>query len=117
MGAAFLCADLAITPEIREDHAAYIGHWLQVLKKDKHAIFSAAAHAQKAADYLNNLQPGAHQTAALNLPGRHSPPLPSSFALALYFRFLYVHICTHPKGRIYIRMKTRTEHDYYRHEL
>ena len=64
MGAAFLCADLSITPEIREDHAAYISHWLTVLKNDKRAIFSAAAHAQKATDYLKNLQPGAQQTAA-----------------------------------------------------
>jgi antirestriction protein ArdC len=29
IGSAFLCADLGITPETREDHAAYIGHWLK----------------------------------------------------------------------------------------
>src|ERR1700682_3645353 len=57
LGAAFLCADLGITPEIRDDHAAYLGHWLNVLKEDKRAIFSAAAHAQHAADFLNSLQP------------------------------------------------------------
>ena len=45
LGAAFLCADLGITPEPREDHAAYLGHWLQVRREDKRAIFSAAAHA------------------------------------------------------------------------
>jgi antirestriction protein ArdC len=28
-----------------------------VLKDDKRAIFSAAAHAQRAADYLHSLQP------------------------------------------------------------
>jgi len=56
LGAAFLCADLGITPEIRADHADYIGHWLAVLKEDKRAIFSAAAHAQRAADYLSGLQ-------------------------------------------------------------
>jgi antirestriction protein ArdC len=28
-----------------------------VLKTDKRAIFSAAAHAQRAADYLHSLQP------------------------------------------------------------
>lgn len=59
LGAAFLCADLGITPDIREDHAAYLGHWLSVLKEDKRAIFSAAAHAQRAADYLKGLQPNA----------------------------------------------------------
>ena len=57
MGAAFLCADLGITPEIREDHAAYISSWLNVLKRDKRAVFSAAGHAQKAVDYLHGLQP------------------------------------------------------------
>jgi antirestriction protein ArdC len=57
LGAAFLCADLGITPEPREDHAAYLGHWLGVLKEDKRAIFQAAAHAQRAADFLKGLQP------------------------------------------------------------
>ena len=56
MGAAFLCADLGITPEIRDDHAAYISHWLDVLQSDKRAIFQTAAHAQRAADYLHSLQ-------------------------------------------------------------
>jgi len=59
LGAALLCADLGITPEVRDDHAAYLGHWLTVLREDKRAIFSAAAHAQRAADYLNGLQPKA----------------------------------------------------------
>jgi antirestriction protein ArdC len=57
LGAAFLCADLAITPEPRSDHASYIANWLTVLKNDKRAIFTAAAHAQRAADYLHSLQP------------------------------------------------------------
>jgi antirestriction protein ArdC len=56
LGAAFICADLGVTPEVRDDHAAYIGSWLKVLKNDKRAIFSAAAHAQRAADYLHQLQ-------------------------------------------------------------
>ncbi|WP_337173565.1 zincin-like metallopeptidase domain-containing protein [Paludisphaera sp.] len=57
LGAAFLCADLSITPEPREDHASYLDHWLKVLKGDKRAIFSAAAEAQKAVDYLHSFQP------------------------------------------------------------
>jgi antirestriction protein ArdC len=64
LGAAFLCADLGITPEVRDDHAAYLGHWLSVLKEDKRAIFSAAAHAQRAADFLQALQPQAAAEAA-----------------------------------------------------
>jgi antirestriction protein ArdC len=57
LGSAFLCADLDLTPEVREDHAAYIEHWLKVLKQDKRAIFTAAAHAQRAVDFLHSLQP------------------------------------------------------------
>ncbi|BBK42802.1 antirestriction protein [Allostella vacuolata] len=56
LGAAFLSADLALTPEVREDHAAYIGSWLKVLKGDKRAIFTAASHAQRAADFLHGAQ-------------------------------------------------------------
>jgi antirestriction protein ArdC len=56
LGAAFLCAILGITPETRDDHAQYIGHWLQVMKGDNHVIFSAASEAQKAIDFLQGLQ-------------------------------------------------------------
>jgi antirestriction protein ArdC len=56
MGAAFLCAHLGVTPEIREDHAAYLSHWLTVLQQDKRAIFTAASHAQRAVDFLQGLQ-------------------------------------------------------------
>lgn len=57
LGSAFLAADLDITPEIREDHAAYIQSWLKVLKNDKRAVFTAAAHAQRAVELLHHLQP------------------------------------------------------------
>jgi len=59
LGAAFLCADLGVALEPREDHASYIASWLEVLRGDKRAVFSAAAHAQRAADFLNGLQPHA----------------------------------------------------------
>ena len=57
IGAAFLCCDLGLTPSPREDHASYLDHWLKVLRDDKRAIFQAAAHAQRACDYLHALQP------------------------------------------------------------
>jgi len=57
IGAAFLCADLGITPEIREDHAAYIESWLKALKDDKKLIFTAAAHASRAVDFMKAKQP------------------------------------------------------------
>ena len=56
LGSAFLSADLGITPEVRDDHSSYIASWLKVLKEDKRAIFSAAAHAQRAVDFLHGLQ-------------------------------------------------------------
>jgi len=57
LGSAFLCAELGITPEVRDDHAAYLASWLTVLKQDKRAIFAAASQAQRAADYVRGLQP------------------------------------------------------------
>nr|WP_240633776.1 zincin-like metallopeptidase domain-containing protein [Caulobacter flavus] len=44
-------------PAPRPDHASYLASWLSVLQGDKRAIFTAAAQAQKAVDYLTDLQP------------------------------------------------------------
>lgn len=52
LGAAFLCSDMQISPEPRIDHAAYVRSWLQVLKSDKKAIFTAASKASEAAKWL-----------------------------------------------------------------
>ena len=57
LGAAFLCADLDLTLEPREDHGAYVANWLDVLTADNRAIFAAASLAQRAADFINGLQP------------------------------------------------------------
>lgn len=59
LGAAFLCADLGLELTPREDHAGYIGSWLEVLKGDKRFIVSAAAHTQRACEFLHQLQPTA----------------------------------------------------------
>ncbi len=58
LGAAFMCASLNITQSGREDHAQYIKGWLKALKDDKRHIFKAAAQANKAVEYLNDLQKG-----------------------------------------------------------
>ncbi|MDM8353992.1 ArdC family protein [Brevundimonas diminuta] len=55
MGAAFSCARLGIENETREDHASYLASWLNVLKADKRAIFTAASKAQAACDFLFDL--------------------------------------------------------------
>lgn len=49
---AFFCADLGISPAMRDDHATYIANWLEVLKRDNRAVFHAAAKASEAAKYL-----------------------------------------------------------------
>jgi antirestriction protein ArdC len=59
LGAAFLCADLDLALEPRADHASYLANWLQVLKNDNRAIFTAASHAQRAVDFLHGLQAAA----------------------------------------------------------
>lgn len=56
MGAAFLAADLGLYLTPRDDHAAYIASWLEVLKRDKKAVFIAASHAQRALDFLHARQ-------------------------------------------------------------
>jgi antirestriction protein ArdC len=55
LGAAFLCADLELALEPREDHASYIASWLKVLAADNRAVFAAAAHAQRAAEFINRI--------------------------------------------------------------
>ncbi|TAU66370.1 ArdC family protein [Rhizobium ruizarguesonis] len=63
LGSCFLCADLGIVPELepRPDHASYLQSWLKVLSDDRRAIFQAAAHAQRAVNYLHGLQPVADE--------------------------------------------------------
>jgi antirestriction protein ArdC len=52
LGAAYLCAEFLVLHMPRKDHAAYIGEWLEVLKGDKRAIFTAAAKANEAVAFL-----------------------------------------------------------------
>ena len=40
------------------------GRWLTALRNDKRLIFTAAAHAQRAADFLHAFQRGAVEAAA-----------------------------------------------------
>lgn len=48
-----LCNDLEISPlTMNEQHAAYVGSWIKVLKEDYNEIFRAAADAEKICDFL-----------------------------------------------------------------
>lgn len=53
IGSAFLCA--ACRLEGRLQHEAYVADWIRVLKGDKRAVFTAAAKAQQAADFIEGL--------------------------------------------------------------
>lgn len=64
LGAAFLSADLDLAIEPRPDHADYIASWLKILKQDQRAIFTAAAHAQRATEFLHARFAGQNDCAA-----------------------------------------------------
>jgi antirestriction protein ArdC len=52
-----LLADLGIAHRPRPEHAAYVKSWVQALKDDPRAIFTAASKAQQAADWMHAQQP------------------------------------------------------------
>jgi antirestriction protein ArdC len=53
LGAAFLCAEFGFDGDLR--NAGYITSWIELLKADKRAFFTACSNASKAADYLRGL--------------------------------------------------------------
>lgn len=58
MGAAFLCGEAGIFDRTVNNSAAYLQGWLSALDNDRSLIVTAAAQAQKAADYILNRRPG-----------------------------------------------------------
>ncbi len=75
LGACFLAADLGFEPVIQERHAAYIQLWLKVLRNDKRFIFNAAAHAQRAVEYVQRLHVEAVSASAADTPSGTGVPL------------------------------------------
>ena len=55
MSAAFLCGQAGIETATIDNSAAYIKGWLSKLKSDKKLLIQAAGQAQKAADYILNI--------------------------------------------------------------
>jgi antirestriction protein ArdC len=53
LGAAFLCAEFGFDGDVR--NAGYIASWIELLKVDKRAFFTACRNASMAADYLRGL--------------------------------------------------------------
>jgi len=56
IGAAMQCVILGVSSTPRPDHAKYLNHWIKVLKDDKRFIFDAASEAQKAVNFISELQ-------------------------------------------------------------
>lgn len=65
LGAAFLGGRLGFRPDHIQDHAAYLDHWIRVLRSDSRAIIAAASKAQEASDYILDLIASAGQERAL----------------------------------------------------
>ena len=57
MGAAYLSGLCGIAPVTLATSAAYLQSWMTVLRHDPTMLVQAAAQAQRAADYLQNLHP------------------------------------------------------------
>lgn len=55
LGSSFLCAQFGIEKTVNENSVRYLKSWLRKLKNDNTEIFKAAAYANKAVQYLNEL--------------------------------------------------------------
>jgi antirestriction protein ArdC len=56
MGAAFLCGHCGIENRTIQESAAYIQGWLERLRDDRKLIVHAATQAQKAGDFIRNVE-------------------------------------------------------------
>jgi antirestriction protein ArdC len=57
MGGAYLCGVCGIANATLDNSAAYLQSWMAVLRHDATLLVHAAAQAQRAADYIQNLHP------------------------------------------------------------
>lgn len=53
LGAAYWCAQAALSPATRTDHAAYLAGWVRVLREYPRVLITVCARAQAALDWLN----------------------------------------------------------------
>jgi len=56
IGAAMLAGSLNISPAPRADHAKYLNNWIAKLSDEPKIIFTAAARAREAADFLMKVE-------------------------------------------------------------
>ena len=73
IGAAGLMAATGVSPtgEIREDHVAYVGSWIKVLKGNNKAIFTANSQANKA---VSRILEHAEEAGVLPKPSDNAKP-------------------------------------------
>jgi antirestriction protein ArdC len=55
MGAGFLCVECGIFQAVEDNTVAYIASWLGKLQSDKTLVVKAAGKAQKATEYILNI--------------------------------------------------------------
>ncbi len=53
LGAAFWCARFGLSPATRDDHTAYLAHWVRVLREHPRVLLTACSKAQLALDWLD----------------------------------------------------------------
>lgn len=105
MGAAYLCGHCAIERTTLDQSASYIQDWLTRLRDDRKLVVQAAAQAQKACDFILDVQhedegPAPSQPKEFKVVALRECPTPSEMQLcdtpqhaADYWR---AHITTHP---------------------
>ncbi|MGR3436772.1 MAG: ArdC family protein [Shimia sp.] len=67
LGGALLGQRLGFIADHLEDHAAYLGSWLAILRGDNRFLFRAGAHAQRAVDWM--VEAAARGGVTLDVPG------------------------------------------------
>jgi antirestriction protein ArdC len=106
MGSAFLCGHCEIENKTIDQSASYIQHWLARLKEDRKLVVHAAAQAQKACDFILNVErneeegPAEHQPKEFKVVALRECPVPEQMkicdtpdAAADYWR---LHVATNP---------------------
>ncbi len=58
LGAAMWCAAAGLSAATRQDHAAYLGSWLRILKASPRSLVTVASKAQHAVDFLDGCAVG-----------------------------------------------------------
>ena len=56
IGAAYLCADLGVTTDVRQEQAFYLTKWVPILNHNARLVFDAARAATEAVEFLMRCQ-------------------------------------------------------------